>query len=123
MFDIDLHSRTPIYEQLYRKTVELIIKGVLKENDQLPSVRALAKDLGVNPNTVAKAYQELERTKVIYSLSGRGSFVAKIREMEIRDTILEDFDAAVREALRAGVSVQELQERIAEIGKTEEGTI
>ncbi len=123
MFDIDLQSRTPIYEQLYRKTVELIIKGVLKENDQLPSVRALAKDLGVNPNTVAKAYQELERTKVIYSLSGRGSFVAKIREMEIRDTILEDFDTAVREALRAGVSVQELQERITEIGKTEEGTI
>lgn len=57
MFDLDLQSRTPIYEQLYKKTVELIIKGVLKENEQLPSVRSLAKDLSVNPNTVSKAYQ------------------------------------------------------------------
>ena len=48
MFDLDLQSRTPIYEQLYKKTVELIIKGVLKENEQLPSVRSLAKDLSVN---------------------------------------------------------------------------
>ena len=118
MFDIDLQSRTPIYEQLYRKTVELIIKGVLKENDQLPSVRTLAKEQGVNPNTVAKAYQELERSKVIYSLSGRGSFVAKIREMEIRETILEDFDKAVRETLRAGVTVDELRERITMIEQT-----
>ena len=71
MFDLDLQSRTPIYEQLYKKTIELIIKGVLKENDQLPSVRSLAKEIGVNPNTVAKAYQELERNKIIYSVSGR----------------------------------------------------
>ena len=78
MFDLDLQSRTPIYEQLYKKTIELIIKGVLKENEQLPSVRSLAKEIGVNPNTVAKAYQELERNKIIYSVSGRGSFIAKI---------------------------------------------
>lgn len=122
MFDIDLQSRTPIYEQLYRKTVELIIKGVLKENDQLPSVRALAKELGVNPNTVARAYQELERTKVIYSLSGRGSFVAKIREMEIRETILTGFDEAVREALRAGVTAEELHSRIRELETAKEET-
>ena len=77
MFDLDLQSRTPIYEQLYKKTIELIIKGVLKENEQLPSVRSLAKEIGVNPNTVAKAYQELERNKIIYSVSGRGSFIVK----------------------------------------------
>ncbi len=112
MFDIDLQSRTPIYEQLYKKTVELIIKGVLAENDQLPSVRSLAKDLGVNPNTVAKAYQELERSKVIYSLSGRGSFIAKIQDMEIKDYILQDFDKSVQEALRAGISKAELKTRI-----------
>lgn len=50
---------------------------MLKENEQLPSVRSLAKEIGVNPNTVAKAYQELERNKIIYSVSGRGSFIAK----------------------------------------------
>ena len=112
MFDIDLQSRVPIYEQLYKKTIELIIKGVLSENDQLPSVRTLAKELGVNPNTVAKAYQELERSKVIYSLSGRGSFVSRISDMEIKEYALSDFDQSVREALKAGVTPEELKIRI-----------
>lgn len=65
MFSIDLTSRTPIYEQIYNKIIELIISGTLVENSQLPSVRSLAKDAGVNPNTVAKAYQELERNGII----------------------------------------------------------
>ena len=112
MFDLDLQSRTPIYEQLYKKTVELIIKGVLKENDQLPSVRSLAKELGVNPNTVAKAYQELERNKIIYSVSGRGSFVAKVGDSSVKDYILSDFDEKAQEALKIGISKDELKERI-----------
>ena len=112
MFDIDLQSRVPIYEQLYKKTIELIIKGVLSENDQLPSVRALAKELGVNPNTVAKAYQELERSKVIYFLSGRGSFISRISDMEIKEYALIDFDESVREALKAGMTPDELKNRI-----------
>ena len=73
MFDIDLQSRIPIYEQLYKKIVELIMKKELNSNDKLPSVRELAKELGVNPNTVSKAFQMLERDKIIYSLAGRGS--------------------------------------------------
>lgn len=112
MFDIDLQNRTPIYEQLYKKTVELIIKNVLKENDQLPSVRSLAKELGINPNTVAKAYQELERNKIIYSISGRGSFVAKTYESSVKDYILADFDEKASEALKIGISKSELTERI-----------
>lgn len=112
MFDIDLQSRVPIYEQLYKKTVELIIKGILKENDQLPSVRILAKETGVNPNTVAKAYQELERNKIIYSVSGRGSFVAKTGDSSVKDYILSDFDEKAYEAMRIGISKEELKERI-----------
>lgn len=112
LFDLDLQSRTPIYEQLYKKTVELIIKGVLKENDQLPSVRSLAKELGVNPNTVAKAYQELERNKIIYSVSGRGSFVARVGDSSVKDYILSDFDEKAQEALKIGISKDELKERI-----------
>ena len=112
MFDLDLQSRTPIYEQLYKKTVELIIKGVLKENEQLPSVRSLAKDLSVNPNTVSKAYQELERNKIIYSVSGRGSFVSKIVDSSVKDYILSDFDEKASEALKIGISKDELKERI-----------
>ncbi|OLA71748.1 MAG: GntR family transcriptional regulator [Ruminococcus sp. 37_24] len=112
MFDLDLQSRTPIYEQLYKKTIELIIKGVLKENEQLPSVRSLAKEIGVNPNTVAKAYQELERNKIIYSVSGRGSFIAKIFDSSVKDYILEDFDHSVYEAVKIGITKDELKERI-----------
>ena len=115
MFDLDLQSRTPIYEQLYKKTVELIIKGVLKENEQLPSVRSLAKDLSVNPNTVSKAYQELERNKIIYSVSGRGSFVSKIVDTAVKDYILSDFDEKASEALKIGISKDELKERIEEM--------
>ena len=93
MFAIDLRERTPIYEQLYKRITELVIKGELKQDDKLPRVRELAKELGVNPNTVAKAFQMLERDKVIYSLQGRGSFI-------------------VAEALKAGLTADELILRI-----------
>lgn len=112
MFDIDLMSRTPIYEQLYKKVVELILKGVLNEQDKLPSVRSLATDLGVNPNTVAKAYSLLERDGIIYSLAGRGSFVAKPDKLVAQEHILESFDNSVQEALDMGIERDTLVERI-----------
>lgn len=112
MFTIDLTSRTPIYEQIYFKIIELVIKGSLKENDQIPSVRNLAKDTGVNPNTVTKAYQELERNGIIYSLTGRGSFIAKIDNSLIKEFILSDFDSSVRKAITNGADSYELKERI-----------
>ncbi len=112
MYNIDLQSRTPIYEQLYKKVVELILKRELMPNDKLPSVRELAKELGVNPNTVSKAFQLLERDKVLYSLAGRGSFVAKVNAEAVKDAALSDFDKAVSEALNAGITKVELTERI-----------
>jgi len=115
MFTIDLMSRTPIYEQIYFKIIELVIRGTLKEGDQIPSVRNIAKDTGVNPNTVAKAYQELERNGIIYSLTGRGSFIAKIDSQIIKGFVLSDFDSAVRKALKNGADSDELKERIDEI--------
>ena len=115
MFTIDLTSRTPIYEQIYFKIIELVIKGSLKENDQIPSVRSLAKDTGVNPNTVSKAYQELERNGIIYSLTGRGSFIAKIDNNLIKEFILSDFDTSVRKAMTNGANTDELKERIDKI--------
>lgn len=112
MFSIDLQSRTPIYEQLYKKIIELILKRELMPNDKLPSVRELAKELGVNPNTVSKAFQLLERDRVIYSLAGRGSFVANVNAEAVKDAALADFDKAVAEAVNAGISKNELTERI-----------
>ena len=117
MFDIDLMSRTPIYEQLYRRVIELILKGVLNEQDKLPSVRSLATELGVNPNTVAKAYALLERDGIIYSLAGRGSFVAKPDALMAQELILGDFDNAVRHALDTGIPEETLCDRVHDISK------
>ncbi len=112
MVNIDLTSRTPIYEQIYKGVIEQIIKGTLKENDRIPSVRSFAKDSGVNPNTVAKAYQELERNGIIYSLQGRGTFIAKPDSEIFRSAILTGFDKAVRDALDRGIGAPELKDRI-----------
>ncbi|WP_295091301.1 GntR family transcriptional regulator [Ruminococcus sp.] len=112
MFTIDLTSRIPIYEQIYQKIVMLILNGTLAENDQLPSVRLLAKSAGVNPNTVSKAYQELERNGVIYSVPGRGSFVSAQNFDEFRKKIMLDFDSTVNEAFERGLSPDDLKARI-----------
>lgn len=112
MFDIDLMSRTPIYEQLYNKIIELIIKGVLTENSQLPSIRTLAKELSVNPNTVVKAYNQLENDGIIYSLTGRGSFVAKVTDTTIKKSMFSQFDECVQKTIQTGISKNELIERI-----------
>lgn len=118
MFDIDLMSNTPIYEQLYNKIVELIIKGVLTENSQLPSIRALAKELGVNPNTVVKAYSQLERDEIIYSLTGRGSFVAKVNDDITKKSIFQEFDNVVAKALQTGITKDELISKISGVSET-----
>ncbi len=74
---IDFTSRKPIYEQLKENIMRLAVLGIMEPNEQLPSVRTLAKELAINPNTVQKAYQELERDGVVYSSPGRGSFVSE----------------------------------------------
>ena len=112
MFSIDLTSRIPIYEQIYQKIINLIINGTLAENDQLPSVRSLAKSTGVNPNTVSKAYQELERNGIIYSVPGRGSFISAQNYDEFRKKVLTDFDSTVNEAFEKGISPDDLKTRI-----------
>lgn len=117
MFSIDLTSRIPIYEQIYSKIIDLAISGTLKEHSQLPSVRSLAKDMRVNPNTVAKAYQELERRGIIYSVPGRGSFIAALDNSIFRETALTDFDAAATAAMNRGISANTLKLHIDDIFK------
>lgn len=110
MFDIDLQSRTPIYEQLYKRVVELTVKKQLRPNDRLPSVRELAKELGVNPNTVSKAFQNLERDGIIYSLAGRGSFISDKNGDIIKQNAADSFKTAAKEAMTAGLSSDEMTE-------------
>ena len=77
MFQIDRFGRQPIYEQIIEQTLQLVASGLLKPGDQLPSVRALSQKLSANPNTLQKAYTELERRGVTMSVPGSGRFIAK----------------------------------------------
>lgn len=110
MLQLDLQSRQPIYEQLMLKLSELVILGAMKADDQLPSVRTLARDLGVNPNTVQKAYQELERRGIIYSVAGKGSFIAAGENANsmMRSRGTETLRGAMEEGKRAGLTRQDV---------------
>ncbi|WP_433750143.1 GntR family transcriptional regulator [Falsibacillus pallidus] len=111
MLELDLRSRKPIYEQLVEKLKELIINEVLKADEQLPSVRALASDLTINPNTIQKAYRELETQGYIYSVKGRGSFVTpsgEVQDSEKLKKVKRDLRKMISEALYLGMSVDEL---------------
>ena len=114
MIQIDLQSRVPLYEQLQEQIIRLSMLGILDENQQLPSVRALAREVGVSPNTVAKAYQQLEQQGIIYTVSGRGSFVSPdvLSLQSLRQAALQEVLDAVDKALSRGVSPQQLLDAI-----------
>lgn len=109
MISIDVTGRTPIYEQICRSICSEITRGVLRENDKIPPSRTLAQQLGLNPNTVAKAYSILERDGIIYTLAGKGSFIAA-QSGKADSTLTRDFEEKTLEALRAGVSADTLVE-------------
>lgn len=111
MFELDLRSREPIYEQLVGKVKELIINQVLKADEQLPAVRILASDLTVNPNTIQKAYRELENRGYIYSIPGKGSFVkaAAVTDNTARLKVLQaEMMKTASEMLYLGMTLQDL---------------
>ncbi len=108
MYEINLQSPVPLYEQVYKKIISLVISGKLEPDEKIPSVRALAKDLCINPNTISKAYLQLENDKVIYSLAGRGSFVAEINLDDFRNKILDQFDDIIKETINMGITKDEL---------------
>lgn len=114
MFQINLKNGEAIYLQLKEQVVMLACMGILKPNEQLPSVRVLARELGINPNTVAKAYQELENEKIIYSVSGKGSFVTDdiFSVQSVKQEVLDDFSKLVGKAKQFGIVQQELDQII-----------
>ena len=111
MLLLDHKSRLPIYTQLYQEILRLSALGAMVPGEQLPSVRALAQELGVNPNTVQKAYQLLEHDGYICSVPGKGSFLCdmgdeaakKKREAE------QALEHAIRSALENAVSPDEIR--------------
>lgn len=95
MFYIDYKSRVPLYEQLISSIKEQILKGLLEPETKLPSVRELAASLTINPNTIQKAYSQLEADGYIYSVRGRGNYVATL-EKTIIDSQIEDTYLALK---------------------------
>ncbi|WP_342548466.1 GntR family transcriptional regulator [Paenibacillus sp. FSL P2-0089] len=111
MFELDVRSRKPIYEQLTDKVKEMIMHGILRADEQLPSVRALSSQLTVNPNTIQKAYRELEREGYIYSQQGKGNFVAPLQQGQNeskRAELKEELLRLMAEAVYLGFTESEM---------------
>ncbi len=106
MIIIDYTDRRPIYEQIVERFQSLVLCGVLEKDAPLPSVRNLAMELSINPNTIQRAYTELERRGVIYAVKGKGNFVAdmqallELREKEVKD----EAQRLVHKAKEAGMT-------------------
>ncbi len=105
MIIIDSNSTKSIYEQIYDEFVRLITTRVLKPDEKLPSVRELATTVRINPNTIQKAYKLLESKKFIYSIPGKGNFVAKNDKVVLAETkvIEENFKKDIRKLKKLGV--------------------
>ena len=119
MINIDSRSGKPIYEQIIEKIKENIIKGILKPGDKLPSVRELASIITINPNTISKAYNELERMKAIEVIRGKGTFVVEnfkpIMDEEKMREIKEHMKKIIIEAHYIGVDKDTLTDILNEI--------
>ena len=113
MLTVNFQSRTPVYQQLYDDVVRLASLGVLKSNTKLPPVRVLATELGINPNTVSKAYKMLEADGYIYSTVGRGSFVSdKLCQDEAEKIAArQELKSALKKAYKKGVTKEEIVNR------------
>ena len=107
---IDYKDSTPIYEQIVKRYKNLIVKGVLKPDEKIPSVRSLAIEISINPNTIQKAYTQLEQQGFIYTIKGRGNFVAGNSELKDikKQEIFSKLHTVVREAEEAGIEIDEL---------------
>ncbi len=118
MISINYRDPRPIYEQVKFSLRRLILSGSMKSGDRLPSVREMSASLAVNPNTVQRAYRELEQEGYIYSVPGKGSFVAddNIVDQGRIDALLRQFDEAVTELSFMGFSREDLIGRIRQGG-------
>lgn len=119
MIFIDYRDARPIYEQVVEKFRMLILRGVLKQDDRLPSVRNLAVELSINPNTIQRAYAELERQGYIYTVKGKGNFVSDSGQLlrKYKEELFSQLKEICRAAFETGITKEELIEYIREGGQ------
>ena len=124
MFVIDVMSRVPVYEQIIKQVEEQVLTGILKEGDKLPSVRSLSVKLSINPNTIQKAYTELDRREMIITVPGKGSFISQkageVVGASSREKIPE-LAKIIRDLALAGVTKDEIIRNVNEVFDEMEG--
>jgi GntR family transcriptional regulator len=110
MINLNTLSHTPIYHQIEEQFMVQIASGAIRENESLPGIRTLAKDLGINPNTVVKAYSELENKGIIYSLQGKGYFVKSksAEHKELKEAKLDESFKQAQYNKHFGISEEEM---------------
>lgn len=111
MFQLDVMSRTPVYEQIISQYEEFVLRKILRSGDRLPSVRSLSVELSINPNTIQKAYMELDRRGLTCSVPGKGIYVSDSAYELIaaaRRERLAEIRSAAAELKLAGVSLEEV---------------
>ena len=120
LWNIDFRDKRPIYEQIVSGMEGEILHGIMSPDEPLPSVRNLAMELSINPNTIQKAYRQLEADGYTYSVPGRGSFVSDVegvRNMKKKEMI-ERIAALIQEARRLGITDKEIAAAIGSAGDT-----
>ncbi len=116
MFSISVSNREPIYTQLEKNIIRYINLGVYEKNSMLPSVRALACELGINPNTVSKAYKNLEANGVVYTVAGKGVFVKGDSMLtNIHKMAADEIKNVLKDAKNSGVEKTEVISIINEV--------
>lgn len=122
MLTLNYRDAKPIYLQIKDGLKKLVMGGAIKPDEKLPSVRELAAGLAINPNTIQKAYRELESEGYLYSMPGKGTFVQPdIRvDEERKEELLQQFDEIVEELLYLSVPVHILKKRLEELEKRRE---
>ncbi len=118
MRTLDFRDSRPLYEQIISQICQQIKSGILRDGDRLPSVRELASSLSINPNTIQRAYRELEASGWIVSLPGKGSFVCKQETPDSaqKAELLDLFDKTAASLVDLGVSPMELVSRLTYLG-------
>ncbi len=124
MYQIDIMSRTPVYEQIVTQTERFVLTGILKPGDQLPSVRQLSLSLSLNPNTIQKAFTELERRGITVSAAGRGIFIRHdVAETATlyRDRLLNEFKIQAQTLKSYGLDQSAMEKALNEVFTNEGG--
>ncbi len=122
MFSVDVQNRTPVWEQICNEVRKYIMLGILNPDDRLPSVRELAMETGVNPNTIAKAYSDLVAKGLIVAAGGRGYFVAKDAQtalLNAAESRMTEFEEIARTLILSGIEKETLISVINQIKKGE----